>query len=46
MRHGRFWKNTGRILLAGAAARRMGACMDCHAGRRAGVQCNFCHEER
>jgi len=24
----------------------MGTCMDCHAARRAGVQCNFCHEAR
>jgi hypothetical protein len=24
----------------------MGTCMDCHAAKRASVQCNFCHEER
>jgi hypothetical protein len=24
----------------------MGTCMDCHAGKRAGTQCNFCHEPR
>ena len=24
----------------------MGTCMDCHAGKRASVACNFCHEPR
>jgi hypothetical protein len=24
----------------------MGTCMDCHAGKRASTNCNFCHEPR